>query len=185
MGGRGSGHGIKRADHTFGTRPDGIWGPPTPRGPRVKGRHHMKSLFSDKLDPSLHRDRLKRLNLSAEEQQMRLVQKKAFQAEARDLQNLAKQFSLKGMETCVAILDNPDSSDAAKLQAINMIWDRAYGKASMTTFNVNANIDANPKELDGADLDKRIAEAINNVEKKIAETNDEGDERPINIREYN
>jgi adenylyl- and sulfurtransferase ThiI len=163
---------------------DGVWGTLKPLDRSI---HHLPSIFSGKPDPSLHRDRLKRLNLSAEEKQMKLVQRKAFQAEARDIQNLAKQFSIDAMQTFVDILHNPDSADAAKITAANAILDRAYGKAAMTTFNVNANLDAKPKELDGADLDKRIADAITRTERLTERETEEaaGEERPSNLREYN
>ncbi len=163
---------------------------------KSKGAINLKSLFSDKPDPSVHKHRLKRRAMMAEqeckgmivaakEKNAMLMRKKDIAVEARDIQNLARQFAFDAMQALVDILRNPDSSDSSKITAANTLLDRGYGKAAMTTFNVNANLDAKPKELDGADLDKRIAEAITNVEKKLSEGRDESIEKVINIKDYN
>jgi hypothetical protein len=82
-------------------------------------------------------------------------------------------------------LDNPDSADSAKLQAIQMLWDRGYGKPAATTVNINQNMDAKPSQLDAESLDKRIADTLNRVEKLTRESSEDGDKRPTDIRKYN
>jgi len=165
---------------------------------KLKGTPNLTSVFSDKPDPSVHGHRLKRTKNHAErmkraqirvidEVQMEAFRKKNLALEARDLQDLCRQFTLKATETLIQILDNPDASDGSKLKAIEMLWDRGYGKAAQTQVNINANADAKPSELDSASLDKRIAEALNKVEKITNRISKEGtsEERPSDLRKYN
>jgi hypothetical protein len=165
------------------------------------GTPNLKSVFSDKPDPSVHGHRLKRRANNPEkarqdyidefreknkEKAVTIVRRKTLAAEARDIQDLARQFSIRAMEELVNILDNPDAADSAKLTAINMILDRGYGKAAVTMLNLNASVDAKPSELDSTSLDKRIADAITRVEKLTGNNSEElNEEQPINIREYN
>ena len=165
---------------------------------KLKGTPNLISVFSDKPDPSVHGHRLKRTKNHAEkmkraqvrvidEVQMEAFRKKNLALEARDLQDLCRQFTLKATETLIQILDNPDASDGSKLKAIEMLWDRGFGKAAQTQVNINANADAKPSELDSASLDKRIAEALNKVEKITNRISKEGtsEERPSDLRKYN
>jgi len=172
---------------------------------KLKGIPNLKSVFSDKLDPSVHDHRLKRHLMKdrslrkdyenrrreqiriIDEVKMNMIRKKEVAMEARDLQDLARQFSRKAMETLVQILDNPDSSDNAKIAAIGMLWDRGFGKAAQTQVNINANADAKPSELDVTSLDRRIADAIHRVEKLTDRTSEEGtsEKRPSDLRKYN
>jgi len=165
---------------------------------RLKGIPNLTSVFSDKPDPSVHGHRLKRTKNHAEkmrraqvrvmdEVQMEAFRKKNLAMESRDLQDLCRQFTLKATETLIEILDNPDASDGSKLKAIEMLWDRGYGKAAQTQVNINANADAKPSELDAQSLDRRIDDALNRVEKLTNGAVEEGksEDRPINLRKYN
>jgi len=179
MGGPGSGHGIKRPDHTAkGIETIGL------KRKQIKG---LPSVFSGLPDPSLHREVVRRKNLSAKEMEMKIQRSKEIALEARDLQDLCRQFTLKATERLVQILDNPDASDGAVLKAIEMLWDRGFGKAAITQVNINANADAKPSELDATSLDRRIADAIHRVEKLTDRTSEEGtgEKRPSDIRKYN
>src|SRR5258706_6113614 len=165
---------------------------------RLKGIPNLTSVFSDKSDPSVYGHRLKRRKNHAEkmrqaqmrvidEVQMEAFRKKNLALEARDLQDLCRQFTLKATETLIEILDNPDASDGSKLKAIEMLWDRGYGKAAQTQVNINANADTKPSELDAQSLDRRIADTLDRVEKLANGKTEEGksEDRPINLREYN
>ena len=165
---------------------------------KSKGTPNLQSLFSKKPDPSVHRHRLKRRSLNAEqvrrqevaknrEIKMAILRKKGIALEARDIQDLARQFSVKAMERLVKILDDENASDSTILQAIGMIWDRGYGKPSVTINNLNTNADAKPSDLDARNLNKRIEETLSRVEKLANGAEEEGpsEKRPINLREYN
>jgi len=165
---------------------------------RLKGIPNLTSVFSDKSDPSVHGHRLKRRKNHAEkmrqaqmrvidEVQMEAFRKKNLAMEARDLQDLCRQFTLKAVETLIQILDDPDAAPSAKLQAINTLWDRGYGKPAQTQVNINASADTKPSELDAQSLDRRITDALSRVERLTnGETKEtEGEKQPINIREYN
>lgn len=213
MGNLRSGHGTKRPDHSFvqgGHEETGRWEPYPDRYPccRIKEhrkprkyhypdkdfeinfpppRRHQKSLFSDKLDPSLHGDRLKRANYSKEELMMRDEQRKKIAIEAKDIQTLARKFAIDAMETLAGVMQNPEANDTCKITAANSVLDRAYGKPAITNVNLNSNLDASPKELDSVSLDQRIEDTLaklnNVVEQKSEET--KGDKRPIDRRKYN
>ncbi len=165
---------------------------------KLRGTPNLPSVFSDKSDPSVHGHRLKRRKNHAEkmrraqvrvidEVQMEAFRKKNLAMEARDLQDLCRQFTLKATETLIEILDNPDASDGSKLKAIEMLWDRGYGKAAQTQVNINASADTKPSELDDKSLDKRITDALNRVEKLASGETEEGksEDRPTDLRKYN
>src|SRR5260221_4853572 len=162
---------------------------------KLRGTPNLPSIFSDKSDPSVHGHRLKRRKNHAEkmrqaqmrvidEVQMEAFRKKNLAMEARDLQDLCRQFTLKAVETLIQILDDPDAAPSAKLQAIGMLWDRGYGKPAQTQVNINANADAKLSELDAKSLDRRIDDAINRVEKLANGKTEEGEsqDRPSDLR---
>ena len=107
--------------------------------------------------------------------------------EARDIQDMAREFSEEAMRIAMEIARNENSADSARLQAIDMIHNRGYGKAPITNINTNLNADVKPSEINGADLDQRIAEALNRVERLTAREAQETEskERPSNLRVYN
>jgi hypothetical protein len=121
------------------------------------------------------------------EAQMELRRKKEVAAEARDIQEIARGYTIDVMEALVNILKNPDSADTAKIAAGTVLLDRAYGKAPATNLNVNANMDANIKDLDSRDLDKRIAETLARVENITERASEEvkSEKRPADLRKYN
>jgi hypothetical protein len=172
---------------------------------KLKGTPNLKSIFSDRLDPSVHGHRIKRDFITDEniekfyakknrrqlkvtnEVKMTMLRRKEVALEARDLQNICREVSDKIIKTMIGILDNPDSSDNSKIAASNLLLDRGYGKAAATNVNINANADAKPSELDGRDLDKRVADTIRQLEKLTDGTPEEGEseKRPSSLREYN
>lgn len=106
--------------------------------------------------------------------------------EARDIQDLAREFSERAMRVAVAIMENPDAPDSARLQAVEMIHNRGYGKAPVVNTNLNVDMSAKPSELNAPDLDRRIAETLDRVERltKREEQTSTGEERPTHLREY-
>lgn len=84
-------------------------------------------------------------------------------AEARDVQNFAREHAIELMER-VMELARTSGKGADLIAAATLMLDRAYGKASQTT--VNANVDANgkPTEITAKELNERIAEALRRVE---------------------
>lgn len=184
MGGIGSGHGTKRPDHPNAS----LWPEAIDTAVRRKQIYHQKSMFSDKLDPSLHAKKKQRERAAGiVDTPMDIVRKKQVALEARELQDLARRTAEKAFRALERVVDNPEAPPSAILTAANMILDRAYGKAAVTTFNINASMDAKPQELDDAGIATRINEALQRVE-RLAEGEGktiEGTARPINLREYN
>jgi hypothetical protein len=84
--------------------------------------------------------------------------------EVRDIQNLARKFALAGIEEAAKIAGSPSSKDSDKLAAINLLLDRAFGKATQTSINAVLDANGKPSEVTGKELDERIAEALKRVE---------------------
>lgn len=182
MGGTGSGHGIKRPDHT---RVLDLWEPGGPPRRSRSVHHNLPSVFSDKPDPSLHKDRLKRLKLTPEEARMRVVRSKEIALDYKEAQSLAQRLLPKAIEKAAEMFDDPDVSPLVKVKLLEMFWDRAHGKTA-TNVNVTTTTDK-PSELDAGSLNKRITETISRIE-ELTNGNaeeDTGKDRPTNLREYN
>lgn len=105
--------------------------------------------------------------------------------EVRDIQNLARKFALAGIEEAAKIAGSSSSKDSDKLAAINLLLDRAFGKATQTSINAVLDANGKPSEVTGKELDERIAEALKRVEDLTgrAPKAPKGQKRPDNIRE--
>jgi hypothetical protein len=166
---------------------------------KLGGTLNLPSVFSGKPDPSVHKHRLKRYRdqefdearhakLARRKEMNEMITKKRERAaEARDIQNLARQFAIPAIQAMVDILENPGSSDTNKLAAANTLLDRAYGKSPVTNLNINASLDSKPEELDVDALTRRVADTLKEVEKGLKRTSEEGEseERPTDVRKYN
>jgi hypothetical protein len=121
------------------------------------------------------------------EREAKMARDSKLREEAKNIQDIAREFSERAMKVLVEIMENENETGAARMQAAEKVIDRGYGKAAIT--NINANIDANakPSEMNADDIDSRIAEALNRVERltqrEAKET--EGQERPTDLRQYN
>lgn len=85
------------------------------------------------------------------------------QSEVREIQSLARSYAVQAMEKLADIVEN-SAQDSSVIAAAQVIFERAYGKATQTS--INANIDANgkPTEVTSKELDTRIAETLKRVE---------------------
>lgn len=158
---------------------------------------NLKSLFSDKPDPSCHADRVKARGWKSakdvmdiklrEEKQLAEVLRKKNRLEAYELQEMAREAAEKVFKVIQEVAMNEEAPPAVRLQAANMVLDRAYGRAATTNFNVNADIDTKLENLDDDSIRRRIAQNLARLEARS--DNDrktiEGEARPINLREYN
>ena len=95
--------------------------------------------------------------------------------ENREFQEACKAEAEENLRVLREIRDKPESADAAKLQAIAQMTDRAYGKATQNNVNTQVNADGKPAEVDARTLDERIEQAINRLE---AVTDGKGQEAP-------
>jgi hypothetical protein len=107
--------------------------------------------------------------------------------EAQNIQDLAREFSEQALQAIAEIMNSENETGNTKLAAAMALLDRAHGKPVASIVNTNLNAEVKPSEVNAADLDTRIAEALNRVEKftgreaKAAE----GKERPTDLRKYN
>lgn len=120
------------------------------------------------------------------EERVRVKLRETIVMEAREIQEIARMAASRAMRALENIIDDEGSRTSDKLTAINILLDRAYGKAAQT--NVNTNIDANNKEADvsATELDRRIKAALNRVEAITGGAGEAppGEERPPDICEY-
>lgn len=197
MGGPGSGHGIKRPDHSArsGTTAGGFKNSFGRYGAdQVKG---LKSVFSNLPDPSCHQDKLERdraLMLKQGQSRAQILKSEKMTIERTrsigmqygEMQDAARRRAEKAMQVFEDVIDNPDASDNSKIAAAKEILDRAFGKAATLNLNVNASVDAKPSELSDAELAKRIEQNLTVIEGQRREAEAlKGAERPKNLREYN
>jgi hypothetical protein len=61
----------------------------------------------------------------------------------------AREYTLEAIETLVKIMRNDEATDAARINACNILLDRGHGKAPLT---ININRDANFKDLTDDEL---------------------------------
>jgi hypothetical protein len=59
----------------------------------------------------------------------------------KTIRDLAKVHTEDALKTLAEIVNNPKSSDTARVQACNAILDRGWGKAPQYTENVNVGVD--------------------------------------------
>lgn len=106
--------------------------------------------------------------------------------DAREIQDLIRKHVYHGLEEVFKIIADPSASAIAKISAMHLLLDRAYGKSAQT--NINANIDANgqPSEITHKELQERIEAALKRVENITGGAAEaaEGAERSADIRKH-
>jgi len=129
-------------------------------------------------------------NIVSKVKQRKVVNKELRATEAKDareIQELIRKHVFHGIEEIFRIIADPTASAVAKISAMHLLLDRAYGKSAQT--NINANIDANgqPSDITHKELQERIEAAIKRVESITGGTTEapEGEERPADVRQYN
>jgi hypothetical protein len=117
---------------------------------------------------------------------VQLEVKKAIALEAHELQQLARENASLAMQTLIEISSNNRAPEATRIAASVSILDRAYGKASQTSITANVS-NGKTKDLDGAELDKRINDTLKRVEAVTNRTPKAGTskERPADLRKLN
>lgn len=176
--GQGSGHGIKRFDHSKNSG-NPHFGKPS----QHHQRKHLKSLWSDKPDPSCHADKKERDRMAGiPEDPMAEIKKDILRMEYKDMQNEARKRVRKAWKMLDDIIDNPESSDSAKIAAFNAVHDRCFGKPATMNYNINAQAEAKPADLTEDELRRQISR-LESLERTSREN--EGEERPTDLRKYN
>lgn len=104
--------------------------------------------------------------------------------EARDIQNLARTHAHEAMIRLAEIINDRGTQDSVAIAAAVVMFDRAYGKASQTNINMNADVDGKPSEITANQLDKRVAEVLARVEALTggASKAPKGKKRPPDLR---
>lgn len=91
--------------------------------------------------------------------------RKKIKKEARDINEIAREYSEAAMRTLVEIMNNENEVGNVRITAANTILERGYGKPVTPTMNVNVNADAKPEQLNVADLDTEVARTLREVRK--------------------
>jgi len=84
---------------------------------------------------------------------------------AREITKIALNNAAKAMRVAVEVMDDPRNKGSERLAAVEIVLNRAAGRPTQT--NINASVDANatPAEATGKELDQRIAETLERVER--------------------
>lgn len=135
--------------------PGGVLNPYGYYGNTRRARYRA-TYFNLKLKPALREAALRRKRAI-------LKEKKAIALEQHELQQIARENATLAMNTLTEIARNKRAPEATRIAASSVILDRAYGKASQTSITASVT---NGKESDitGAELDKRISQALKRVE---------------------
>lgn len=117
----------------------------------------------------------------------RTIEQEAMVLEAREAAQLARQSMRKAIERVAQILDDENASDMAAIAAFHALSDRAYGKPTQTNVNANLDMDKKTSELTGNELERRIAEALQGVERVTKRKRETliSEDGPTNLRELN
>lgn len=102
----------------------------------------------------------------------------------KQIQDMAKQFAPECMKALASVVTSDVSSDLAKISASQAILDRAYGKALQTSVSATVNGNGEAKDLDAAELDRRVAAAVTRVESLASRKREKikSPEQPANLR---
>lgn len=135
-----------------------------PTQAQIEGRRKAQVKIGEVRNP-YGRKGLKSVGLKKMDKRKRTKEGEDMAIDAREAQRLSRESMRKAIERVAAILDDPAASDMAAIAAFHALADRAYGKATQTNVNANLDVDANPRELKGNELDKRITETLERVER--------------------
>lgn len=119
-----------------------------------------------------------------EKEAQAVARNEKIQTEIKDIQDIAREMSENSMRVLDEIQNNPDATDSARILAATTIIDRAYGKPTVTSMNLNLNQGVNPSEINAVELDTRIAEALSRIERLTNREAKapESEVRPPNLR---
>lgn len=107
--------------------------------------------------------------------------------EHKELTEICRMEARPAIEALRDIINSETAADSAKIQAIGILMDRAYGKATQTNVNAQVNADGKPTEIDDRELNNRIEAAIKRIEAVTARAPTEvgGEEQPTDLRKLN
>ena len=93
----------------------------------------------------------------------RLRLKETIAKEMRDIQEFARKRAIPAMQKVDEIIAN-SLNETTVLQAVQILMERGYGKASQTNINANVSGDGKATEIGAKELNDRIAKALQRVE---------------------
>lgn len=107
--------------------------------------------------------------------------------EAREIQTLARYYASAGIQIAAQIMNDPTEPASARLQAIELIESRAYGRPVQPNTNMNVDVNGKPREVSSSELDRRINETLQAVERITgrARKAPESKEQPADLRQRN
>jgi TolA-binding protein len=104
--------------------------------------------------------------------------------EAREIQEMAKGFTADAMKRVHQIIEDQHAKDSDIIAAAQFLHDRAYGKATQTSISAQVDTNGKPTDIGAKELDARIKQALERVERITGGTAEEGkgEERPADVR---
>lgn len=182
-----------------GSNPHNIGGvaPGEKRNPKGKGgfgdnppKHVLEARRKGQIKPGECRNPYgragyKSVGITKVEKRRRSPESESIVKESREIQELARKHVPAAIERVAKILSDENSSDMAAIAAYHALADRGYGKPTQTNVNANMDMDAKPSEIASNDLDKRITEALERIERVTKREREtlESEVTPPNLRE--
>lgn len=123
--------------------------------------------------------------------QVRLEKKQEKRAmEARKLNELCRLEADEIMTELRRMYKDPVTADTVKVKIMEMIMDRGFGKATQTQVNAQVNTDGKTSQIDDAELNRRISETLDAVERVKNTASREaaeitGTNGPADLRKFN
>jgi hypothetical protein len=96
-------------------------------------------LFSNRPDPSLHGDRLKRRGITGDYAIYRITdpERRGAAIGRLDAKNLAREYGLLALWTLISIALDPTIPATSRVKAVESILDRAYGRPITPMINIS------------------------------------------------
>lgn len=95
---------------------------------------------------------------------MRLKLHEKVAVELREVQNIARTHASRAMQKLAEIIDDKTARDSDAISAAQVIFERAYGKATQTNINASADSNGKENEVSSTELETRIRAALARVE---------------------
>ena len=104
-----------------------------------------------------------------------------------EIQEEARKYGADALKCLREIVNSKLASDVAKISAAQTLLDRGYGRPTQTNINAAVGTDGKATEVTQQELDRRVAETIENIERLTKRKREkiESEERPTDIRKYN
>jgi len=107
-------------------------------------------------------------------------------ANTSEIQDAARQAGLDAIRALKRIVNNPLTSDVARISAAQTLLDRGHGKPTQTNINAMVNTDGAPTQIADEELGRRITETLTRIEALTRRKREKikSVEQPADVRQF-